>query len=50
MAYDVVLGRIAEALEKLASCVDENGVFQMRDVDRAQVYQTHLGENLRPNG
>jgi PleD family two-component response regulator len=38
--------KIARALEKIASCV-KDGVLQMRDVDRAEVYGKHLGEKLR---
>jgi hypothetical protein len=36
----------SSAAEALASCV-KDGVLQMRDVDRAQVYSTHLGKGLR---
>ena len=35
-------------MDALASCV-KDGVLQMRDVDRANVYSTHLGEKLRSN-
>ena len=40
------LHRIAIALERLAACA-EDGVLKMKDVDRAKVYSTHLGEKLR---
>lgn len=36
----------AQRDDTLASCV-KNGVLQMRDVDRAKVYSSHLGEKLR---
>jgi len=40
------LERIAAALER----IQKDGVLQMRDVERAEVYGKHLGERLRKKG
>lgn len=40
------VGERERAYDKLASCV-KDGVLQMRDVDRANVYKEHLGEKLK---
>jgi len=40
------LERIAVALER----IQKDGVLQMRDVERAEVYGKHLGERLRKKG
>lgn len=47
--------RIAEALERIADaleiCTDqEKKALRMFDVERANVYKTHLGGKLRPEG
>lgn len=40
------LERIASALER----IQKDGVIQMRDVERAEVYGKHLGQRLRSKG
>lgn len=42
--------QLAAHFERLSRCVElgeSGGVFRMRDVDRASVYQEHLGERLK---
>lgn len=44
--------RIANALERIASALEtvldkDKSCIRMVDVDRANVYKTHLGEKLR---
>lgn len=44
------LTQLAAHFERLARCVeigDVGGVIRMRDVDRASVYQEHLGKKLK---
>ncbi len=44
----VALERIAEALSMLADCTDDGKrAVRMFDVERANVYKTHLGEKMR---
>ena len=46
----IALERIADALESLIDYSNRepgDGVLKMKDVDRAKVYSTHLGEKLR---
>ncbi len=51
---DKLLLRLTIALEKIASAVIQDykhrkrGVLQMKDIDRAKVYNKHLGKKLRP--
>ena len=42
-----LLERVAVSLERIASSIGDDGVLRMRDVDRAKVYEKHLGEKLR---